>query len=87
MFKNSFPAKKVGVNISLPLGNRTAQANLGSAVETGRQLDTQLRKLELTIQNDVRVAYHAVEAAQLAYKAARAARFITSARRARLKRR
>src|SRR5215468_12458059 len=65
LFDNSFPTWRVGVNISLPLRNRTAQANLGGALETGRQLDAQLRKQLQTIETDVRVAYHAVEAAKL----------------------
>ncbi|MBI1763866.1 MAG: TolC family protein [Acidobacteria bacterium] len=72
--KNSFPVVRVGLNLALPLHNRTAQANLGSALETGRQLDTQLRKQQQTIQSDVRTAYHAVEAARLSYGAARSAR-------------
>ena len=74
LFDNSFPTWRVGLNISLPLRNRTAQANLGGALETGRQLDAQLRKQLQTIEADVRAAYHAVEAAQLRYGAARAAR-------------
>jgi len=74
LFKTSFPAWRVGVNISLPLHNRTARANLGGALETGRQLDTQLRKQLQTIESDVRTAYHTVEAARLRYGAARSAR-------------
>jgi len=74
LFSNSFPTWRVGVNVSLPLRNRTALANLGSALETGQQLDTQLRKQLQTIEVDVRSAYHAVEAARLRYGAARAAR-------------
>src|SRR5262245_22076502 len=74
LFDNSFPTWRVGVNISLPFGNRTAQANLGSALETGRQLDTQLRKQLQTIETDVRTAYHSVEAARLRYGAAHTAR-------------
>jgi HAE1 family hydrophobic/amphiphilic exporter-1 len=74
LFDNSFPTWRVGVNISLPLRNRTAQANLGGALETGRQLDAQSRKQLQTIEADVRAAYHAVEAAELRYGAARAAR-------------
>src|SRR5262249_50785393 len=74
LFNNSFPAWRVGGNISLPLRNRTAQANLGSALEMGRQLNTQLRKQLQTIETNRRTAYHAVEAAQLRYGAARSAR-------------
>jgi HAE1 family hydrophobic/amphiphilic exporter-1 len=74
LFNDSFPTWRVGVNVSLPLRNRAAQANLGGALETGRQLDTQLRKQLQTIETDVRTAYHAVEAARLRYGAAGAAR-------------
>jgi HAE1 family hydrophobic/amphiphilic exporter-1 len=74
LFDNSFPTWGVGVNVSLPLRNRTAQANLGGALETGRQLDAQLRKQLQTIEADVRAAYHAVESAELRCGAARAAR-------------
>jgi outer membrane protein len=74
LFNNSFPAWKVGLNFSFPLRNRTAQANLGSAIETGRQIDTQTRKQLQSIQADVRLAYHAVEAARMRIGAARAAR-------------
>ncbi|HKX27241.1 MAG TPA: TolC family protein [Blastocatellia bacterium] len=74
LFNNSSPSWRVGVNISLPLHNRTAQANLGGALETGRQLGTQLRKQLLTIETDVRTAYHAIEASALRYAAARSAR-------------
>jgi outer membrane protein len=74
LFDNSFPAWRVGVNVSLPLRNRTAQANLGGALETGRLIDAQSRKQLQTIEADVRAAYHAVEAAGLRYGAARAAR-------------
>src|SRR6266542_3781257 len=63
LFDNSFPTWRVGVNISLPLRNLTAQANLGGALETGRQLDAELRKQLQTIEADV-----------LRYGAARAAR-------------
>lgn len=74
LFKDSFPTWRVGVTVSLPLRNRTAQANLGSALETGQQLQTQLRKQLQIIVADVRSAYHAVETARLSFGAARAAR-------------
>lgn len=74
LVKNSFPTWRAGVSVSLPLRNRTAQANLGSALETGRQLDTQLRKQLQSIEVDVRNAYHALEATRLQYGAARTAR-------------
>jgi HAE1 family hydrophobic/amphiphilic exporter-1 len=74
MLSDSFSSWRVGVSVSLPLRNRTALANLGSAVETGHQLDTQLRKQQQSIEVDVRNAYHALETARLQYGAARTAR-------------
>ncbi len=63
--KNSFPTWRVGVNISLPLRNRTAQANLGHAFETHRQIETQTRKELQAIEVEVRTAYRAAEVARM----------------------
>lgn len=71
---SDFPTWRVGVNFSLPLRNRTAEANLGRALESGRQLDLQTRKQLQTIEVEVRNAYHAAETAELRVEAARAAR-------------
>ena len=72
--KNSFPTWRVGVNISLPLHNRMAQANLGHALETDRQIETQMRKELQAIEVEVRTAYRAADVARLRSDAAHAAR-------------
>src|SRR5262249_15393929 len=74
LFNNSLPARRVGVEISFPLRHPTAHAHLGSALGNGPPPNTQLRTQLQTIETDVRTAYHAVEAAQLRYGAARSAR-------------
>src|SRR4029453_10045157 len=74
LFDNSFPTWRVGVNISLPLRNRTAQANLGGAIETGRQLDAQLPKNIKPAETAGAPPKLGVGPAELRYGAARAAR-------------
>jgi outer membrane protein len=64
----------VGVNISLPFHNKTAQANLGKSLETQSQTDLQERKQLQTIEVDVRNAYQAVLLDQKNLDAARLAR-------------
>lgn len=64
----------VGVTVQLPLGNRTAQADLAGA-EIGRQrLQAVARTQELNIEVEVRNAVQAVETARQRVLAARSAR-------------
>ena len=60
-----FPTVQVGVNISLPLRNRTAEANIGSALAQGRQIQHQRDALEEMIEADVRGAMQSVESSRL----------------------
>ena len=64
----------VGVNIQLPLRNRTAQANLAATQITRRQVDTQTRQLEQVIETDVRNAAQALETSRRRVLAAGEAR-------------
>jgi outer membrane protein len=64
LFKNDFRTFRVGVNINLPLRNRTAQANLGHALAEGRQIEAQRQKLEQVIEVEVRNSLQAVETAK-----------------------
>lgn len=73
MFKNEFRTWSVGVQFNLPLRNRTAKANLGTALETGRQIDLQTRQLMQNIEVDVRNAIQQVETARMQIDAAKAA--------------
>lgn len=74
MFGNDFRQWQVGVQFNFPLRNRTAEANYGRALETGRQLDLRTRKQMQDIEVEVRNAIQAVETARLRNDAARAAR-------------
>jgi len=73
LFKNQFRTWSVGVQISLPLRNRTAKANLGKALEQERQIDLQTRQLMQRIEVEVRNAVQAVETAKMRIDAAEAA--------------
>ncbi len=74
LFSNDFRTWRVGINFSFPLRNRTAEANLGRALEAGRQLDLQTRRMMQSIEVEVRNAVQAVEIAKMRIDAARAAR-------------
>ncbi|MCU1268679.1 MAG: outer membrane protein [Acidobacteria bacterium] len=71
---NRFNNFRVGVSISLPLRNRTAQAQLGRSLVEGRRLTTQREQLEQTIQVDVRNALQVVRSAEARLRAAAANR-------------
>ena len=73
MFKNQFRTFTFGVDISLPLRNRQAKAQLGKALEADRQLDLQARVLMQSIEVDVRNAVQSVEMAKMRIDAAEAA--------------
>jgi HAE1 family hydrophobic/amphiphilic exporter-1 len=73
MFKNQFRTLTFGVDISLPLRNRQAKAQLGKALEVDRQLDLQTRVLMQNIEVEVRNAVQAVEMSKMRIDAAEAA--------------
>src|SRR6185436_7706941 len=54
LLSNRFNNFRVGVQINLPLRNRTAQAQLGRSLVEGERIATQREQLEQTIQVDVR---------------------------------
>lgn len=74
LLSNKYRNVTVGVNITLPLGNHTAKANLEKAVETANQTDLQIRKQMQQIEVDVRNAYKSVTLAKQNLDAARLAR-------------
>lgn len=74
LFRNEFRTWSVGVQFSLPLRNRTAKANLGRALESGRQIELQTRRELQSIEVEVRNAVQSVETAKLRIEAARATR-------------
>ncbi|MDQ3013848.1 MAG: TolC family protein, partial [Acidobacteriota bacterium] len=74
LFKNNFRTWRVGVNINLPLRNRTAQANLGRSLAEGRQMDVQRQRTEQQIQVEVRNSLQAVETSKRRVEAAKNSR-------------
>ncbi|HSS18608.1 MAG TPA: TolC family protein [Pyrinomonadaceae bacterium] len=65
---------RVGVQINLPLRNRTAEAQLGRSLVEGERLATQREQLEQAIQVDVRNALQAVRSAEARLRSAGIAR-------------
>jgi len=74
LLANRYGTARVGVQISLPLRNRTAEANLGRALVEGERIGTQREQLEQTIQVDVRNALQAVRSSEARLRAAVATR-------------
>lgn len=64
LFGQDFPTFQVGVQISLPFRNHTAEANLASSLADARRIDLQRQALEQAIEADVRNAMQAVASAQ-----------------------
>src|SRR4030095_10580395 len=74
LLANRYGTARVGVQISLPLRNRTAEAQLGRSLVEGERLGTQREQLEQTIQVDVRNALQAVRSSEARLRAAVATR-------------
>ena len=71
---NRYSTFRVGVQISLPLRNRTAEAQLGRSLVEGERIATQREQLEQTIQVDVRNALQAMRSSEARLRAAVATR-------------
>ncbi len=69
-----YPTVRVGVRISLPLGNETAKANLGRSLVAGSRIKTQRAQAEQIIEADVRNSLQAVRSAQARLAAAASSR-------------
>ena len=70
LLANRYGTFRLGVQISLPLRNRTAEANLGRALVEGERVGTQREQLEQTIQVDVRNALQSVRSSEARLRAA-----------------
>jgi outer membrane protein TolC len=71
---NRYSNFRFGVQLSLPVRNRTAQAQLGRSLVEGKRIETQREQLEQLIQVDVRNALQSVRTTQSRLRAAAAAR-------------
>lgn len=72
-----YPTYRIGVRISLPLGNRVAEANLGNSLAVGNQLANQRAQAEQLIEADVRNTTQALRSAEARLQAAAATRAST----------
>jgi outer membrane protein TolC len=68
--RQDFPTMEVGLRLSLPFRNRTAQANLAGSLIEGRRIQLQRRQIEGAIEADVRNALQAVSSARASLEAA-----------------
>ena len=71
---NRYNNFRVGVQLNLPLRNRTAQAQLGRSLVEGERIQTLRAQLEQLIQIDVRNTLQAVRTAESRLRAAASAR-------------
>ena len=74
LLANRYSNFRVGVQINLPLRNRTAEANLGRSLVEGERIATQREQLEQNIQVDVRNALQSMRSAESRLRAAVATR-------------
>ena len=70
----TFPTVQVGLQFSLPLRNRTAEANAAAAVAEGKRLRALRDQAEMLIESDVRNALQGASSAQARYTASILAR-------------
>jgi outer membrane protein len=71
---NRYSNFRVGVQISLPFRNRTAEAALGKSLVESERIATQREQLEQTIQTDVRNALQSMRSSEARLRAAVATR-------------
>lgn len=74
LLSNKFPVYAAGVQVTFPIGNRTARADLAAAQEQERSVAVQEASTIQRITMDVRNALQAYQSAQARLVAARAAR-------------
>ena len=74
LLANRYSNFRVGVQVSLPFRNRTAEAQLGRSLVEGERIATQREQLEQTIQLDVRNALQAMRSSEARLRAAVATR-------------
>ncbi len=74
LVESKFPTYHIGVRVSLPLHNRTAEANLGRSLAEGRRIQNQRAQTEQLIEADVRNATQALRSAEARLASAAAAR-------------
>lgn len=74
IFNNSFPTTQVQLRVSLPIRNRTAEANLSNSLAETRRIRNQRQQTEQSIEAGVRNAMQSVESAKARLGSSRVAR-------------
>jgi outer membrane protein TolC len=74
LFAQDYPSYRLGVSISLPWGNRVAEANLGISRVQGDRIANQRAQTEQVIESEVRNALQALRSAEARVSSALAAR-------------
>ncbi|PYS76743.1 MAG: hypothetical protein DMF66_13030 [Acidobacteria bacterium] len=74
LFEQRYPTARVGVVVSLPLRNRTAEANLGRSLAQGSRINDQIKQAQQLIEADVRNSVQAVRSAEARLAAAASSR-------------
>ena len=70
IFRFTYPTSLVQVDVSVPISNRTARANLASAQAQGRQIQLQREQTEQAIAGDVTNALQAIASTDARVRAA-----------------
>ena len=70
IFANRYPTFRAGVQFNIPLGNKTAKAQLGRALVEGERVKTQREQIEQNIQVDVRNSLQAVRTSEARLRSA-----------------
>jgi len=74
LFNGNFPTTQVQLRLSLPLRNRTAEANLANSLAETRRIRNQRQQTEQSIEASVRNAMQSVESAKARLESSRVAR-------------
>ncbi len=74
LLQQDYPTYRVGVRVSLPLRNRTAEANLGRSLAEGSRIRNQRAQAEQIIEADVRNATQSLRSAEARLASAAASR-------------
>jgi HAE1 family hydrophobic/amphiphilic exporter-1 len=69
-----YPTFRVGVRVSLPIGNRTAKANFGRTLVEGERIKNQRAQIEQIIEADVRNTTQSLRSAEARLNSAAASR-------------
>jgi outer membrane protein TolC len=72
-YRGEFPTVQVGIQMSLPIRNRTAEAQVAVGLAEGRRLKAQRQQVEMAVEADVRNSLQGLAAARLRLESAEAA--------------